>query len=112
MLRRTKILATLGPSTDTVEQIEAILAAGANVVRMNFSHGTAEDHINRANRVRVAAKKLGKYVAILGDLQGPKIRVAKFENNSIILKIGDKFILDADMDRGAGNQHAVGCELW
>ena len=110
MLRRTKILATLGPSTDTVEQIEAILVAGANVVRMNFSHGTADDHIQRANRVREAAKKLGKYVAILGDLQGPKIRVAKFENSSIILKIGDKFILDADMDRNAGNQHAVGID--
>ncbi|WP_340679377.1 pyruvate kinase [Paraglaciecola sp.] len=110
MLRRTKILATLGPSTDSVEQIEAILIAGANVVRMNFSHGTAEDHIQRANRVREAAKKLGKYVAILGDLQGPKIRVAKFENGSIILKIGDKFILDADMDRNAGNQHAVGID--
>lgn len=110
MLRRTKILATLGPSTDSVEQIEAILVAGANVVRMNFSHGTADDHIQRANRVRAAAKKLGKYVAILGDLQGPKIRVAKFENNSIILKIGDKFILDADMDRSAGNQHAVGID--
>lgn len=110
MLRRTKILATLGPSTDTVEQIEAIIVAGTNVVRMNFSHGTAEDHINRANRVRAAAKKLGKYVAILGDLQGPKIRVAKFENNSIILKIGDKFILDADMDRNAGNQQAVGID--
>tara|TARA_R110002167_G_scaffold60822_2_gene171450 strand:- start:2366 stop:3799 length:1434 start_codon:yes stop_codon:yes gene_type:complete len=110
MLRRTKILATLGPSTDTVEQIEAIIVAGANVVRMNFSHGTAQDHINRANRVRAAAKKLGKYVAILGDLQGPKIRVAKFENNSIILKMGDSFILDADMDRNAGNQHAVGID--
>jgi pyruvate kinase len=110
MLRRTKILATLGPSTDTVEQIEAIIVAGANVVRMNFSHGTAQDHINRANRVRAAAKKLGKYVAILGDLQGPKIRVAKFENNSIILKMGDTFILDADMDRTAGNQQAVGID--
>jgi pyruvate kinase len=110
MLRRTKILATLGPSTDTVEQIEAIIVAGANVVRMNFSHGTAQDHINRANRVRAAAKKLGKYVAILGDLQGPKIRVAKFENNSIILKMGDSFILDADMDRNAGNQQAVGID--
>jgi pyruvate kinase len=110
MLRRTKILATLGPSTDTVEQIEAIIVAGANVVRMNFSHGTAEDHINRANRVRAAAKKLGKYIAILGDLQGPKIRVAKFENNFIILKMGDKFILDADMDRNTGNQQAVGID--
>ncbi|MEP0357744.1 pyruvate kinase [Paraglaciecola sp.] len=110
MLRRTKILATLGPSTDTVEQIEGILKAGANVVRMNFSHGTAQDHIDRADKVRVAAKKLGKYVAILGDLQGPKIRVAKFAEGSIILKIGDHFILDADLDRDAGNQESVGID--
>ena len=110
MLRRTKILATLGPSTDTVEQIEAIIKAGTNVVRMNFSHGTAEDHINRAEKVRIAAKKLGKYVAILGDLQGPKIRVAKFVDGSIILKMGDKFILDADMGRDDGHQQAVGID--
>ena len=110
MLRRTKILATLGPSTDTVEQIEAIIKAGTNVVRMNFSHGTAEDHINRAKKVRIAAKKLGKYVAILGDLQGPKIRVAKFVDGSIILKMGDHFILDADMGRDDGHQQAVGID--
>ena len=59
MTRRTKILATLGPATDTQEKIEAIIAAGANVVRMNFSHGQAEDHIERAKRVRAAAAKLG-----------------------------------------------------
>ncbi len=110
MLRRTKILATLGPSTDTVEQIEAIIKAGTNVVRMNFSHGTAQDHIERAKKVRQAAKKLGKYVAILGDLQGPKIRVAKFIDDSIILTIGDSFILDADMDSTSGNQQAVGID--
>lgn len=110
MLRRTKILATLGPATDTVERIEAIINAGANVVRMNFSHGTAEDHIERANKVRTAAKRLGKYVGILGDLQGPKIRVAKFVDGSIVLGMGDQFILDADMDRDAGNQTAVGID--
>ena len=110
MLRRTKILATLGPATDTVERIEAIINAGTNIVRMNFSHGTAEDHIERANKVRTAAKKLGKYVGILGDLQGPKIRVAKFVEGSIILGMGDHFILDADMDRDAGNQQAVGID--
>lgn len=110
MLRRTKILATLGPSTDTVEQIEAIIRAGTNVVRMNFSHGTAQDHIERANKVRQVAKKLGKYVAILGDLQGPKIRVAKFKEGSIILKIGDAFILDADMGPTEGGQASVGID--
>ena len=110
MLRRTKILATLGPATDTVEQIEGIVQAGANVVRMNFSHGTAQDHIERAEKVRQVAKKLGKYIAILGDLQGPKIRVAKFKNGSIILGMGDKFILDADMGRDDGDQNAVGID--
>jgi len=75
--RRTKILATLGPATDSTEMLEQLIAAGANVVRMNFSHGTAEDHIQRAQRVRAVAAKLNTYVGILGDLQGPKIRVSK-----------------------------------
>lgn len=110
MTRRTKILATLGPSTDTPEKIEAIIAAGANVVRMNFSHGNAEDHIQRAERVRAAAKKLGKYVAILGDLQGPKIRVARFSDGPITLPIGGVFTLDAEMDKQAGHQAAVGID--
>ncbi len=110
MLRRTKIVATLGPATDSKEQIMAILQAGANVLRMNFSHGTAQDHIDRATRVREAADELGKYVAILGDLQGPKIRVSRFKEGSIKLAIGDKFILDADMDTNAGNQQAVGID--
>ncbi len=104
MLRRTKILATLRPSTDTVEQIEALIKAGTIVVRMNFSHGTAKEHIKRAEKVRSAANKLGKYVAILGDLQGPKIRVAKFVDGSIIIKMVDHFTLDADMGRDDGNQ--------
>ena len=104
MTRRTKILATLGPATDTQEKIEAIIAAGANVVRMNFSHGQAEDHIERAKRVRAAAAKLGKYVAILGDLQGPKIRVSRFANDKVFLNEGDPFVLDAELDRDAGNE--------
>ena len=110
MLRRTKILATLGPSTDSIDSIKAILEAGANTVRMNFSHGTAEDHIQRAERVRQAAAELGKYVAILGDLQGPKIRVAKFAQGAINLKVGDQFILDAELGRDEGNQNAVGID--
>lgn len=110
MLRRTKILATLGPATDTVERIEAIIKAGANVVRMNFSHGTADDHIKRAKMVRESAAKLGKYVAILGDLQGPKIRISKFVDGAIDVAIGDKFVLDADMDAQAGHQDAVGID--
>lgn len=110
MTRRTKILATLGPATDTQEKIEAIIAAGANVVRMNFSHGQAEDHIERAKRVRAAAAKLGKYVAILGDLQGPKIRVSCFANDKVFLNEGDPFVLDAELDRDAGNEQQVGID--
>ncbi|WP_137166803.1 pyruvate kinase [Salinimonas lutimaris] len=110
MSRRTKILATLGPATDSLEMIEAIIAAGANVVRMNFSHGQAEDHIERAKRVRQAAANLGKYVAILGDLQGPKIRVARFKDGAINLNIGDAFTLDAELDRDAGDQNSVGID--
>ena len=81
--RRTKILATLGPATDSTEMLEQLIAAGANVVRMNFSHGTAEDHIQRAQRVRAVAAKLNTYVGILGDGQGPKIRVSKFAEGPI-----------------------------
>lgn len=110
MLRRTKILATLGPSTDTIESIKAILEAGANTVRMNFSHGTAEDHIQRAHKVREAAKSLGKYVAILGDLQGPKIRVAKFIDDYVMLDVGVRFTLDAELEQNAGNQQSVGID--
>ncbi|MBT0586564.1 pyruvate kinase [Alteromonas oceanisediminis] len=110
MTRRTKILATLGPATDTPERIEAILRAGANVVRMNFSHGNPEDHIARANKVRAAAKKLGIYVAILGDLQGPKIRVSRFKDGAIKLAQGDAFVLDAELDKDAGSQASVGID--
>ena len=87
-LRRTKIVCTMGPATDRDNNLEKIIAAGANVVRMNFSHGTPDDHIERAARVRAIAKKLGKTVAILGDLQGPKIRVSTFKDGKIFLKIG------------------------
>lgn len=110
MTRRTKILATLGPATDTVERIEAIIAAGANTVRMNFSHGQAEDHIERARKVREAAKKLNKYVAILGDLQGPKIRVARFKEGAIHLDVGAPFILDAELGKEEGDINAVGID--
>lgn len=110
MSRRTKILATLGPATDSIEKIEAIIKAGANVVRMNFSHGQAEDHIERAKRVRQAANNLNKYVAILGDLQGPKIRVARFKDGAVELTVGEAFVLDAEMSRDDGDKHAVGID--
>ncbi|CWW40537.1 TPA: pyruvate kinase [Haemophilus influenzae] len=109
-LRRTKIVCTMGPSTDRDNNLEKIIAAGANVVRMNFSHGTPEDHIERAERVRSIAKKLGKTVAILGDLQGPKIRVSTFKDGKIFLRVGDKFILDAELPKGEGTQESVGLD--
>lgn len=110
MLRRTKIVTTLGPATDREGVLEGIIKAGANMVRMNFSHGTAEDHVARAKEIRDLAKKLGTHIAILGDLQGPKIRVSTFKDNKIQLKVGDKFILDANMGKGEGTQEAVGID--
>jgi len=109
MLRRTKIVATLGPASDTQKALEAIIGAGVDVVRMNFSHGKTEDHVARANRVRAAAAACGRTVGILADLQGPKIRVSKFENDKIILKEGDVFILDAEWT-ALGNQQRVGLD--
>ncbi len=107
-MRRTKIVATMGPATDTPESIEEMLAAGVDVVRMNFSHGESEDHVKRAQMVRDAAERLGKIVAILGDLQGPKIRIERFENDKVIINDGDTFILDSSLDQNAGTQERVG----
>lgn len=110
MTRRTKIVTTLGPATDRGTNLEQIIAAGANMVRMNFSHGEASDHIKRAQQVKEIAAKLGKEVAIMGDLQGPKIRVSTFENNKIQLAKGDIFTLDSDIAKGQGNQFQVGLD--
>ncbi len=109
-LRRTKIVTTLGPATDREGILEKIIAAGANVVRMNFSHGSPEDHIERTRKVREIAARLGTHVAILGDLQGPKIRVSTFKDGKIQLAIGDKFTLDSDLPKGEGNQSSVGLD--
>ncbi|MFA9438920.1 pyruvate kinase [Uliginosibacterium sp. sgz301328] len=108
MQRHTKIVATLGPSSNDPEVLERMIRAGVDVVRLNFSHGKAEDHINRANIVREAARRVGKQVAILADLQGPKIRVGKFENGKTFLEKGQKFILDSDCE--LGNDERVGLD--
>ncbi len=107
-MRRTKIIATMGPATDTPESIEKMIQAGVDVVRMNFSHGEVEDHIKRAQMVRDAAEKQGRVVGILGDLQGPKIRIDRFENDKVVINAGDTFILDATLDKNAGTQERVG----
>lgn len=109
-LRRTKIVTTLGPATDRDNNLEKVIAAGANVVRLNFSHGTAEDHIKRANKVRELAARLGRHVAILGDLQGPKIRVSTFKEGKVFLNVGDKFLLDATLEKGEGDREKVGID--
>ena len=101
MPRRTKIVTTLGPATDREGILEGIIRAGADMVRMNFSHGTAEDHILRANQVRDIAAKLGRHVAIMGDLQGPKIRVSTFKDGKI-----QKIMGTADGPEWAANSAA------
>ncbi|HET7792972.1 MAG TPA: pyruvate kinase, partial [Rhizobacter sp.] len=94
MPRATKIVATLGPASSSPEVLAKMIRAGVDVVRLNFSHGKAQDHIDRAMLVREAAKAVGKEVAIMADLQGPKIRVGKFEGGKTIIEAGQKFILD------------------
>ncbi|GHG74580.1 pyruvate kinase [Alishewanella longhuensis] len=110
MPRRTKIVATLGPATSTQATIEKLIQAGASVFRLNFSHGAAEDHKERAQMVRAAAEKLGCHVAILGDLQGPKIRVSTFKDGAVILEEGQNFVLDAALPKGEGDVNQVGID--
>lgn len=107
-LRRTKIVATLGPATDAKLALTALIEMGVNVVRLNFSHGRPDELRQRVECVRVIAAQLGRTVAIMGDLQGPKIRVARFAGGGIMLSEGDHFILDAALDNEAGDQHRVG----
>ncbi|GBE92113.1 pyruvate kinase [Nostoc cycadae] len=92
-LRRTKIVATIGPATSSPEMLKAIIEAGATTLRLNFSHGTHADHQRNIRLIRQTAFELNQPVAILQDLQGPKIRLGRFENGSIVLAKGDRFIL-------------------
>ncbi len=109
MHRQTKIVATLGPATSSPEMLERILRAGVDVVRLNFSHGSAQDHIDRAKLVRETAERVGKAVAIMADLQGPKIRVGKFANGKTMLVKGAKFVLDGARET-PGDDGAVGLD--
>ena len=109
MPRQTKIVATLGPASSTPEMLERLITAGVDVVRLNFSHGTAQDHIDRAAMVRAAADKVGRSVAIMADLQGPKIRVGKFEGGKTELTVGQRFILDGGRSE-VGDNDAVGLD--
>lgn len=109
-MRRTKILATLGPASESEEVLRKMIRAGLNAVRCNFSHGTAEDHQKRVEFVRAVAKSENTTIGILADLQGPKIRVAKFKDGSIALNDGDRFIIDSAFDKNAGSQDCVGTD--
>ena len=100
MPRRTKIVATLGPASSDPKVLSRMIEAGLDVVRMNFSHGTAEEHKARVDLVRSLAKRAGRAVGVLVDLQGPKIRIGKFSEGSVTLHGGESFVLDADRDMG------------
>ena len=104
MPRSTKIVATLGPACSEPDVLKRMLAAGADVVRLNFSHGSAKDHVDRAQLVRETARALGREVAIMADLQGPKIRIGKFAGGKVELVPGTRFILDAECELGDANR--------
>lgn len=106
--RATKIVATLGPASTHPDILKSLILAGVDVVRLNFSHGVAQDHRDRAQLVRKISLELGKEIAIMADLQGPKIRVGKFENGKVQLVAGQKFLLDANCS--LGNQTMVGLD--
>jgi pyruvate kinase len=108
MLRSTKIVATLGPSSTDPGTLERMFLAGVDVVRLNFSHGSAQDHIQRAELVRDLCRKTGRTVAIMADLQGPKIRIGRFKEGRITLNKGDEFVLDAECE--LGDQKHVGLD--
>ena len=105
----TKIVATIGPASSTVDMLEAMIRAKVSVVRLNFSHGSAQDHIDRAHMVREASRRAGRVVAIMADLQGPKIRVGKFAEGKVQLENGAPFVLDGDR-KELGDVHAVGLD--
>ena len=105
--RRTKIIATLGPATDDPAVLQGLIDAGVDVVRLNFSHGDAAEHRARAERVR-AMTEPRYHLAILGDLQGPKIRIARFRDGPVTLAPGDPFTLDPELDPDAGDAARVG----
>ena len=109
MTRATKIVATLGPASSDPAVLERLIRAGVDVVRLNFSHGTAADHIARAELVRSVADKVGKPVALMADLQGPKIRVGKFAEGRVMLVAGEPFVLDAQRSE-PGDVNGVGLD--
>jgi pyruvate kinase len=107
MFRSTKIVATLGPASSDPQVLERMVRAGVDVVRLNFSHGTADDHLARAALIKEIATKVGRTVAIMCDLQGPKIRVGKFKEGRVTLEKGQRFVLDAGLQLGDGERSGL-----
>lgn len=105
--RRTKIVATIGPASESAERIGQLIQAGVDVFRLNFSHGSVEQHSKVAGNIRKQASVHGRYVGILADLQGPKIRISSFANGSVELINGDRFRLDSTLDSDSGDQRGV-----
>ena len=108
MLRRTKIVATLGPASDDPNVLRRMIDAGLNVVRINFSHGDADDHRERVAALRAIAHDCGREIGVMGDLQGPKIRLKRFVDGKIMLEDGQAFFLDSDLGNREGDQSGVG----
>ena len=106
-LRSTKIVATLGPSSNTENKIKKLIFAGVNVFRLNFSHGSHEDHLSTINIIRRIETKLKLQLGILADLQGPKFRIGKVEDN-VKLKVNDLFILDKEKEIGSRKRAYLG----
>jgi pyruvate kinase len=107
-MRRTKIVATLGPGSSSPEVIEEMIRAGVDVFRLNFSHGTHEEQRHRNDLIRSCSEKAGRIVGVLADLQGPKIRTGRFVDNRVQLIRGERFILDADLGEDEGTNERVG----
>jgi pyruvate kinase len=108
MARRTKIVATLGPATDSPAALADLIAAGVDLVRVNFSHGSFDDHAKRIAIVRAAAAKAGRVVGVLGDLRGPKVRIERFATGKAMLVDGERFTLDPAYDPLKGTDRIVG----
>ncbi len=108
MFRRTKIVATLGPASSDPIVLQRMIEAGLDVVRVNFSHGTVDEHRQRVELVRKLARSVGRAVGVLVDLQGPKIRIGRFAQGAVMLRSGAPFVLDADC--GTGDEHRVGLD--
>ena len=98
--KKVKIVSTLGPASKSPEMLEKLFNAGVNVFRLNFSHGSYEDHKENFDNIRKLEKKLNKPIAILGDLQGPKLRVGKFKDDKVLLEVGQSFVLDMQNELG------------